>query len=414
MPGAIAGSKIRYLSLELFGDVVPFLFGTFEFYSTVFLYLFALWMRIYVHFLAQYLYLLAQSTPVYDFHLRIFMISFKYMSAAISTSTEVGVVAIGPIANICVFLIMVVFGHLFYQYSGFLPDIFSKFFAYFGVAVALDPLLVLIIDLAYHNYGCPDTSVACKEDYTSSDCKCFSGDFVKLWYRMDRIEGSGLTGLVITSMLYLACGVLTLFIIYEYLLNIHRDGRILDLWRRTNAPAEEFFIPDDFEVSAMELQDIINRSKNWKGPEKARRRIFIQDGHETDPFQRNFQKSYKRYIIYETSTDGKTTSVHRQFLLDDEGKIIEIFADFRKKHTQERAFNLHNSAFGKGKATGDEEQGGDEGEAASPDERDLEVNEEDNDDEEEEEDEAPAQPVSRKLERGMGSKKLLTVEEPDQ
>ncbi|RYY82378.1 hypothetical protein EON63_13480 [archaeon] len=51
-------SKLRYLSLELFGDLVPFLFGTFEFYSSVFLYLFALWMRIYVHFLAQYLYLL--------------------------------------------------------------------------------------------------------------------------------------------------------------------------------------------------------------------------------------------------------------------------------------------------------------------------------------------------------------------
>lgn len=54
-------SKLRYLSLELFGDLVPFLFGTFEFYTTVLLYMFALWMRIYVHYLSQYLYLLVSS-----------------------------------------------------------------------------------------------------------------------------------------------------------------------------------------------------------------------------------------------------------------------------------------------------------------------------------------------------------------
>lgn len=309
------------------------------------------------------------------------MIAFKYMSESLSTSTEVGVVAIGPIANIAVFFLLVVFGHLFYQYSGFLPDVFSKFFAYFGVAVVLDPLLTLLVDLGYHNYDCHSTSIDCKEDYTGALCDCFNGDFVKLWYRMERIEGSGLTGLVITSMIYLACGVLTLLILYEYLLNIHRDGRILDLWRRINAPAEEFFIPDDFEVSAPELQDIINRAKNWKGPEKSRRRVYIQEGHETDPFQRNFQKTYKRYIIYETSLDGKTTSVYRQFLLDDEGKILEIFADFKKKTTQQRAFNFNDKTFApRNRADGE----GEEGEAGS-DGDDGSRHEDEGEEEEEEE-----------------------------
>ncbi|RYY82377.1 hypothetical protein EON63_13475 [archaeon] len=94
------------------------------------------------------------------------------------------------------------------QYSGFLPDVFSKFFAFFGLASVLNPLLILLVDLCYHHYNCPSVSSACDLDYTSSDCECFNGDFVKLWYRMERIEGSGLTGLVITSMLYLGCGVL--------------------------------------------------------------------------------------------------------------------------------------------------------------------------------------------------------------
>lgn len=59
-------SKLRYLSLELFGDMVPYLFGTFDFYVTLFLYLFALWMRIYVHYLAQYLFIMV-STNLFSF-----------------------------------------------------------------------------------------------------------------------------------------------------------------------------------------------------------------------------------------------------------------------------------------------------------------------------------------------------------
>jgi hypothetical protein len=50
--------------------------------------------------------------------LEVLVISFKYMSEAISTSAEVGVVAVGPIANIAVFLFLVLFGHLFYKVSG--------------------------------------------------------------------------------------------------------------------------------------------------------------------------------------------------------------------------------------------------------------------------------------------------------
>lgn len=57
IPSSSARSKIRYLSLELFGDLAPYLFGSFEFYMTLFIFLLAFWIRIYVHYLAQYLYL---------------------------------------------------------------------------------------------------------------------------------------------------------------------------------------------------------------------------------------------------------------------------------------------------------------------------------------------------------------------
>ncbi|RYY82375.1 hypothetical protein EON63_13465 [archaeon] len=41
---------------------------------------------------------------------------------------------------------------------------------------------------------------------------------------------------------------------------------------------------------------MLNKAKSWKGPVKARRRVFIQEGKETDPFHVNFNQTYKRYV----------------------------------------------------------------------------------------------------------------------
>lgn len=54
---------------------------------------------------------------MYDFQMQVLLVRFKYMSTSITTSTEVGVVAIGPIANIAVYLFLVCSGALFYKVS---------------------------------------------------------------------------------------------------------------------------------------------------------------------------------------------------------------------------------------------------------------------------------------------------------
>ena len=50
-------SKLRYLYMEAFGDLEVYMWGSFGFYTTLAVYVFALWLRAYVHFLGQYLYL---------------------------------------------------------------------------------------------------------------------------------------------------------------------------------------------------------------------------------------------------------------------------------------------------------------------------------------------------------------------
>jgi hypothetical protein len=52
---------------------------------------------------------------VFSFRLMVFQIVQKYMSASISVAAETGVVAIGPIANLCVFVTFVGLGLLFHK-----------------------------------------------------------------------------------------------------------------------------------------------------------------------------------------------------------------------------------------------------------------------------------------------------------
>jgi len=47
------------------------------------------------------------GTPVFNFRLMVFQIVQKYMSASVSVAAEVGVVAMGPLANLCVYICFV-------------------------------------------------------------------------------------------------------------------------------------------------------------------------------------------------------------------------------------------------------------------------------------------------------------------
>ena len=95
---------------------------------------------------------------------------------------------------------------------------------------------------------------------------------------MERLENSGITGLFILLMLYIGTMIIASLLLYEYLVHIHRDGRILDLWRRLNAPNEEFFIANDFEISHEELTFICNQAINYKPLNGTIRKVSVING----------------------------------------------------------------------------------------------------------------------------------------
>ena len=94
---------------------------------------------------------------------------------------------------------------------------------------------------------------------------------------MYKAEGNGITGIIITILLYISFMILSCLVLYEYLIHIHHEGKLLDLWRKINAPAEEFFIPHDFEISFEELMYICYVSTQSKALDGSMRNLHVID-----------------------------------------------------------------------------------------------------------------------------------------
>ena len=133
-----------------------------------------------IHYLSQYLYLKSLDIPVFSFQIDIHQIVYKYSSASISFASEIGVISLGPVANLIVFILMSILAYGYFYFVGSFPQAVSNFVAFFGVVTSLDPIIILLINALSFNFNCEAISDACKIDYTASDCRCFVGDASKL------------------------------------------------------------------------------------------------------------------------------------------------------------------------------------------------------------------------------------------
>lgn len=65
-----------------------------------------------------------------------------------ATREEIGVVWLGPLMNIVVFSLLVVFCWVCQKLFGLFPDIGCKFIVAYGLFTFLDPILILIVDMS--------------------------------------------------------------------------------------------------------------------------------------------------------------------------------------------------------------------------------------------------------------------------
>ncbi|DBA05203.1 TPA: hypothetical protein N0F65_005053 [Lagenidium giganteum] len=317
--------KLHFLRHEVFLELGLTKVWTMEFWLMIVLLLFSLWLRLYVHFVLQYVYLKAQRIPVYYFAPQWTTCIVKYTGSTLATSTEVGVILIGAVGPLLLFGSLALAATMSQRHVGELPAFGSKLIVCFGVGAVLDPVLVFLVDLVEHHYNCVQLP-ECAASLAAATCKCVDGDAFKLYARFLAQEGSGLVGIIATFIIYAAVTCVALVAVYTYLLYVHMNGRMLDVYRRLHAQESDLFLPHDCEISLQELTTLCDHAARWKGPRGTQRKVFVHEYVLTDPLDPSFQDKSTHIALYNMELDG-TRQLHRHFLKAGDGSILELFGE---------------------------------------------------------------------------------------
>lgn len=108
------------------------------------------------------------------------------------------------------------------------PRVFCKIIAWFGLATCLDFFFIVIIDFANQD---------------------LDGDLLKLYNYYQKSENSGFIGIFLTFVIQFALLIINIFVFYNYIVFVHNDARISDIYLRISGKGRGYYIPDDNEVS---------------------------------------------------------------------------------------------------------------------------------------------------------------------
>ncbi|XP_061661545.1 uncharacterized protein ofcc1 [Syngnathoides biaculeatus] len=285
--------------------------------------------RLYLHYCSQWLYLQAIAVPVNKFRFHAHTVDLVYQSSLLHTREELAMVVVGPLTLNAVMFLLVLIRWGCQQIFGSLPSFTSKFIMAQGVWTVLHPLAVLAVDavLGHLSYS-PDRPV---------------GDAAKLFWHFHRIDQSGAAGVAITVFLYAVIFLLSITILGIYLLRFHNNGRMLDIFQRLTAKEGTYFLPQDLELSNQELSYIIKKAEQWRGFNGERRKVIVYDyistaanplaGSATSIDDPNREPSRlpqggttTHVAIYTLYVSGLKQR-YRHFLRQPDGTIVEVIGD---------------------------------------------------------------------------------------
>ncbi|XP_011845079.1 PREDICTED: uncharacterized protein LOC105546482 [Mandrillus leucophaeus] len=292
----------------------------------------SLWfLRLYLHYLGQWLFLQAISTPVTKFHFSLHTVELRYPTSSLHIGEELPVVVMGPLMLNAILLLLVLIRWGCQLLFASCPDVLSKLIITMGLWTVLDPLAVFIVDTLLGilaNSG--ETPMA---------------DAAKLYWMFVRTMQPGILGVVITVLLYILLFIISSLILYLYCLRLHNDSWILDAFQCIYSEETKFFIPYDLEISNQELSYIVKRSEQWRGINGERRKVAVYDyiwkSHGIKSSVSSCDLQHQNEISVSALGPGDITShvsvytiypsglqeLYRHFLRLPDGAIVEVFGD---------------------------------------------------------------------------------------
>ncbi|XP_069815768.1 uncharacterized protein [Dendropsophus ebraccatus] len=241
-----------------------------DFWSIMFMMALMWFIRLYLHYCAQWLFLQAISIPVFTFAFHPHTVELTYQHSLMHTREELFMVVVGPMSlNVSMLLIILLRWSCQILFRSF-PTILSKFIVALGLWTVLDPLAVFIVDsfLGRLSYSV-EKPIA---------------DAAKLYWFFIRIEQSGTPGILITLLIYTMIFIISSSVLYLYLLRIHKESWILDVFQRVACEEGVCHVPYDLEISHQELSHIVRKAEQWRGINGDRRKVTIAALENQDIF----------------------------------------------------------------------------------------------------------------------------------
>lgn len=184
------------------------------------------WFRMFIHYMGQYLILKFIEAPVTGLYFGYYKLFLEY--ASWNVYQEMLVVATGPISNSILFVFFMCVCWISQRYIYCFPVWFCKIIAWYGLLTVMDFVFIVMVDAAYMT-----------ED----------GDLWKLYNYYERTESSGAIGMFITFLIQFGITIWNCWIMYQYIVFVHCDGRIKDIYLRISGLGKGYYLPEDNEVS---------------------------------------------------------------------------------------------------------------------------------------------------------------------
>lgn len=337
------GKKMQYIGRMIFSELGISQVRSRTFWTMLLMILINFWIRLYLHYLGQWLALQALSIPINKFAILPYAVDLNYQSSLLRTREEITIIVIGPFTCTIVFTILVVLSWFVQVMLDRYPDIISKFIITFGFHCVLDPIWILLVDTALYRFEYRGAR------YPIGDAFKLYWHF-KSFYRNDNV--TLFISIALTLFLYFVTIFVTVSILYMYFLRLHNNGRLMDVYWRLHGGEHDFFVPHDLEISHEELTYVCVKSEQWRGEEGERRKAAVYDyvweadefrdddeddpNKKTDPPDKPDKRESRSEIVdTETTThvsihtlhlDG-LRELHRHFLRLPGGAIVEVFGE---------------------------------------------------------------------------------------
>jgi hypothetical protein len=256
---------------------------------------------------------IAIGVPIDKINISIFGLEIIASVRNTTAFQELFICFFGVLASTMLVLLLVITGFLLRATSGFVPEQLSKFVFGMSWNFYFVPWIYIILDLAR---GTKQSDIARLSDF-----------FILARY--------GVSFAFLTFFLvYLLLSTWTFVITFLYTMRIHLNGIMHDsYWRILEVNEDNFFIPNDLELSQKELYWALQKAEAWRGCNGHRRKTGVYDLITTDDNDPEYEQKNQYIVIEQLDCDDsalyleyRPMKIFRQFYVTWEGAIIEALA----------------------------------------------------------------------------------------